>query len=269
MVNFDKSALTFSPSTPPQIIDEIVNVLQVPSVQGHNFYLGLPTFSLRSKRIQFGYLRERIDNKINDWSNRFFSSGGREVLIKSILQAIPSYAMSCFKIPVLLCRAMEQSCARFWWKDASGRRGVHWLNWKNLCKPKMVEGTGFRNLVAFNKALLAKQIWRVVQSPQSLLARTLQSRYFKNSDIMQAKAGYSPSYIWRSMLWSRELIRKGIYWRVVNEKKIRALADPWIPLFPLNRRGCEDIQFWSGSENGKYSVKAGYPCSYQLLGFTI
>lgn len=274
-------------------------------MQGHNIYLGLPTFSLRSKRLQFGYLRERIDKKINDWSNRFFSAGGREVLIKSILQAIPSYAMSCFKIPISVCRAMEQSCARFWWKDASGRRGVHWLNWKNLCKPKMVGGMGFRCLTTFNKALLAKQIWRVIQSPQSLLARTLKSRYFKNSDIMQARAGYKPSYIWRSMLWSRDIIRKGIYWRVGNGNKIGVLDDPWIPSFPtiqsstyihaesslkvsnfisesgrwyehlvrqlfpnhiseaildipLNRRGCEDIRFWSGSKNGKYSVKSGY-----------
>lgn len=80
-VNFDKSALTFSPSTSSLIIDEIVDVLHVPTVQGHNIYLGLPTFSLRSKILQFGYLREMIDKKINDWSNRFFSSGGREVLI--------------------------------------------------------------------------------------------------------------------------------------------------------------------------------------------
>lgn len=96
VVNFDKSALTFSPSTSAHTIAKIVDILDVPMVQGHQIYLGLPTFSLRSKRLQFGYLRERVEQKIKNWNNCFFSTGGREVLIKSILQAIPSYAMSCF-----------------------------------------------------------------------------------------------------------------------------------------------------------------------------
>lgn len=48
--------------------------------------------------------------------------GGREVLIKSILQAIPSYAMSCFKIPVNLCHELDQKHAKFWWQDKWERR---------------------------------------------------------------------------------------------------------------------------------------------------
>lgn len=138
MVNFDKYSLTFSPSTPSHTIEDIVEILNVPMVHGHDVYLRLPTLSLRSKKLQFGYLRERVQQKIHGWSSRLFSTGGREVVIKSILQAIPSYAMSCFKIPVSICKEVEQICATFWWKDASGKRGMHWLNWKDLCKPKSV-----------------------------------------------------------------------------------------------------------------------------------
>lgn len=72
---------------------------------------------------------------------------------------------------------------------------MHWLNWKNLCAPKTVGGLGFRSLIAFNKSLLAKQIWRVIQKPDSLMARVLKARYFKNSDIMKAGLSSNPSYI--------------------------------------------------------------------------
>lgn len=92
---------------------------------------------------------------------------------------------------------------------------------------------GFRSLLAFNKSLLAKQIWRVIQPPNSLLARVLKSKYFKNSDIMQAVLGANPSYVWRSILWSRDLIRGGLCWRVGNGQHIQALTDPWITSIPF------------------------------------
>lgn len=91
LVNFDKSALTFSPNTSIVASSDIANIFSIPVVKGHEIYLGLPTFSMRNTSLQFGYLRERMDQRIKGWASKVFSTGGREVLIKSILQAIPSY----------------------------------------------------------------------------------------------------------------------------------------------------------------------------------
>lgn len=170
MVNFGKSVLSFSPSSSPRIISIIEKVLSVPVVSGHDVYLGLPTFSLRNKKIQFRYILERITKKIQGWSSKLFSMSGRAVLIKSVIQAIPSYAMSCYRIPASICRRVEQICANFWWKGRDGNKGSHWLSWLHLYRPKCLGGMGFRNVVAFNKAMLAKQIWRVVKFPNSLMA---------------------------------------------------------------------------------------------------
>lgn len=108
MVNFDKSAITFSPNTSPQAIDDIKRIFSVGVTLSHDLYLGLPTFSFKSKRLQFAYIRERIYSKMQSCGSKFFSMGGREVLIKSVLQAIRRYAMSCFKLPITLCRSIEQ-----------------------------------------------------------------------------------------------------------------------------------------------------------------
>lgn len=229
MVNYEKSALSFSPNVDEQAIEDIKRVFSVEVVKGHDLYLGLPTFSLRSKKIQFSYLRERICQKIQGWSSKFFSMGGREVLIKSILQAIPSYAMSCFRIPVGLCNEIEQTCAKFWWSGKSGEKGLHWVRWDGLCKPKCAGGMGFRKLNAFNKALLAKQIWSIIHNPNSLMAKVLKAKYFRNHDIMEVKMGTQASYVWRSLMWSRELIRKGLCWRVGDGKSISIKTDAWIP----------------------------------------
>lgn len=133
--------------------------------------------SLRSKRLQFSGLRDRVLKKINGWSSRLFSAGGKETLIKSVLQAIPNYAMSCFKLSVSLCSEIEHLCAKFWWNSNSNGHGLHWAAWKKLCRPKQFGGLGFRNLIEFNRALLAKQIWRISNEPLSLMAQILKARY--------------------------------------------------------------------------------------------
>lgn len=157
MVNYEKFVLTLSSNTSTQDIEDIKRVFSVKVVKGHDLYLGLPTFSLRVKKLQF-CISECICQKIQRWSSKFFSMDAIEVLIKSFLQAIPSYAMSCFWLPVVLCKEIEQVFAKFWWAGNIGEKCLHWVSWEGLCKPKCVGDMGFRKLIAFNKALLAKKI---------------------------------------------------------------------------------------------------------------
>lgn len=84
------------------------------------------------------------------------SQGGKEVFIKLVLQAIPTYAKSCFLLPKTLCGDIENIFAKFWWQKAYGKRGIHWCQWKYLCLPKEEGGLGFRNMAQFNTSLLAK-----------------------------------------------------------------------------------------------------------------
>ena len=73
-------------------------------VSRHEKYLGLPSVVGRNKRRFFNNFKLRVLSKISNWQNKFFLSGGKEVLIKAIAQAVHSYAMSVFKILNGLCR---------------------------------------------------------------------------------------------------------------------------------------------------------------------
>jgi hypothetical protein len=55
------------------------------------------------------------------------SSGAKEVLIKSVGQAILTYVMGVFKLPVKLCEEITQLIRRFWWVENGGHRKVHWV----------------------------------------------------------------------------------------------------------------------------------------------
>ena len=61
-------------------------------------YLGLPVYMGRSKGKMFSYLKDRVWKDIEGWKEKLLSQAGKDVLIKAIAQAIPSYAMSCFDL---------------------------------------------------------------------------------------------------------------------------------------------------------------------------
>jgi hypothetical protein len=55
----------------------------------------------------------------------YMSSGAKEILIKSVLQAISTYAMGVFKFPVGLLEDLTQIIRNFWWGDEEDRWKMH------------------------------------------------------------------------------------------------------------------------------------------------
>lgn len=59
------------------------------------------------------------------WSKQFLSQAGKEVLIKVGALAMPNYAMSCFKLPINLCKEIERGISNYWWKGHKDHKGIH------------------------------------------------------------------------------------------------------------------------------------------------
>jgi hypothetical protein len=76
--------------------------------------------------------------------------------------------------------------------------------------------------------MLAKQGWRIVTEPQSLMARTIKAKYFPHCNFFQAKQGSRPSYSWQSILKASWILKKGCFWIVGNGNNIRIWEDRWI-----------------------------------------
>ncbi|KAK3228715.1 hypothetical protein Dsin_000596, partial [Dipteronia sinensis] len=108
-----------------------------------------------------------------------------------------------------LCKELVRLCARFLWGSTDTHTKIHWSSWNRLCAPKEEGGIGFRDFQAFYQAMLAKHCWRIITNPDSLAARVLKSKYFHDSFFLQAGVGRQPSFIWRSILWGREVINRG------------------------------------------------------------
>jgi hypothetical protein len=84
---------------------------------------------------------------------------------------------------------------------------------------------GFRDFSCFNKALLAKQSWRLWSNPDSLVARLMKAKYYSETSILETKIGWLLSFVWRSILSSCDLLKEGLVWRVGNGSSIRIWKD--------------------------------------------
>ena len=124
----------------------------------------------RSKKQIFTEVRERVGKKMTGWKEKLLSIGGREILIKAVAQAVPTYTMGCFLLPKGLCEDIEGMMRNFWWGQKNQESKMAWVSWSRMCKSKLEEGMGFRDLYAFNLAMLAKQGWRMLENPTSLMA---------------------------------------------------------------------------------------------------
>lgn len=49
------------------------------------------------------------------WKEKLLSQVGKEVMVKAIIQSIPTYSMSVFKLPIGLCKYIEAMIRKFWW----------------------------------------------------------------------------------------------------------------------------------------------------------
>jgi hypothetical protein len=53
------------------------------------------------------------------------SREGKEVFLKDVIQAISTFVMSCFLLPLATSSSMRRSTADFWWGIEEGRQKMH------------------------------------------------------------------------------------------------------------------------------------------------
>ncbi|XP_031120802.1 uncharacterized protein LOC116024038 [Ipomoea triloba] len=227
-VNFHKSSVCFSRNTSEDQRHEVAQVLGV--VQAPNFgkYLGLPAFVGRNRRTAFSYIEDKIRQRIGSWNKKLLSQAGKEILLKTVAQAMPTFSMSVFLLPHSTCLSIQRVMNSYWWDSGVDRR-IHWKAWDRLCVPKKFGGLGFKDLRAFNLAMLGKQVWRLLIKPQSLVARVYKARYFPRTSFIDATLGSCPSYCWRSIMAAHDMVCGGVRRRIGDGKTTLIWGHPWLP----------------------------------------
>ncbi|XP_018487967.1 uncharacterized protein LOC108858552 [Raphanus sativus] len=229
-INTDKSSVTFSCKTSPEKKELVKSILGIVKEGGSGKYLGLPEHFGRRKKDMFTAILDKIRQRAASFSTSFLSKAGKLTMLKSVLTVIPTFSMSCFELPVSLCKHIQSMLIRFWWDQPNGKKKMAWVSWDKMTKPKAYGGLGFRDIQVFNQALLAKQAWRILTKPDSLLARVLLGKYCHSTSFLEVQQPYVCSHGWRSILKGRDLLKGNLGKAIGNGETTKLWKDSWISL---------------------------------------
>lgn len=160
------------------------------------------------------FIKDRLKSKIKGWKNNFLSMARKEMMFKSVLSAIPSYALSCFQFSDSLIKEITTISSNFCWGMIKIKGKCILKNGRPFVQQTLKGGIDFRELQSFYQALWANLAWRILTQEDSLLFRILKNKYFQHTSFLKSSCSSTSSWIWKSISWGRDLLQKGIRWMV-------------------------------------------------------
>ncbi|KAH9778582.1 reverse transcriptase domain-containing protein [Citrus sinensis] len=240
-VNYHKSVVSFSANMDEISIRQVCGILEVSATCNHGSYLGLPSLIGRKKSAVFGFIKEKVWERLQGWNKKFLSKAGKEIMLKTFAQSILNYAMNIYLLPLELCKELELMMNAYWWGNTS------------------------------------KQCWKLITNPNSLVARILKARYYPRSSFVDATVGFNPSYTWRSIMAAKHVVVQELAENIAKVK-VNCLMVPgqrrWdtdlvadvfnsrdaalILQVPLSTRQVNDRWFWLADPKGEFTVRSCY-----------
>lgn len=106
------------------------STLGIEQERGEGSYLGLPVCFKGSKRELLNFISEKLQSRLHGWYAQSFPQGGKEILLKSVCFASPTYVMYVFRLPKDLCKELISVMTEFWWSSGEKKRKIAWVSWK-------------------------------------------------------------------------------------------------------------------------------------------
>jgi hypothetical protein len=207
-INMSKSTIFFSKNCKSSTKDAVNGILHLALIPSRAKYLGIPLFMHKSKKESFIDIKDKILARIPSWKARLLSQAGKTTLVKSVINAIPTYLMSLFLLPKSLCDSINSCIRKFWWGYPQEKKHcLSLLSWNNICKPKSLGGLGIQSMEAMNNSLLARLGWKMVSYQPHLWVDSLRSKYLK-SGVSFLNAPFNPfsSWPWKCLQKNRKVV---------------------------------------------------------------
>nr|XP_027109299.1 uncharacterized protein LOC113729174 [Coffea arabica] len=233
-INVQKSGFMVHAKLPSQCVARIRRVTGFGLKSFPVRYLGCPLFVGRRKCLYFMELVQSVISKVSSWRSRFLSNGGRIVLIKHVLSAIPTHLLAASCPPKGVLALVERAMANFLWGEREGGLRHHWIKWADLCADSSQGGVGVRSLLDVHTAFSFKLWWRF-RTGECLWATFMRAKYCRQSHPCMVAAGQGSSYMWRRLLQIREVAEQNLWWEM-RSGQCNFWFDNWMGSGPLCQR---------------------------------
>lgn len=154
-VNFHKSAL-MGINAPRTEVEGMAERLLCRSESLPIKYLGIPLRANPGRYRTWEGVIRNFRSWLSEWKGKFLSMERRITLVKSILNSIPIFLMSLYKMPKRVRREMELLTKLFVWKGNLDNRCLHKIKRSKICLPHERDGACIVSVEIKNRALLLK-----------------------------------------------------------------------------------------------------------------
>ncbi|KAF7824315.1 reverse transcriptase [Senna tora] len=141
-INRSKSSIWFSDNTPMDMRNTALRNLNFSAVNNPSRYLGY-TLGTKGKHNDFVPLINKIQSRINCWSNKYLSFAGKTTLINSVLSLLITYHTNTVALPTKTSKLIDKTLRDFFWSAPDDKKKIHTISWEKICIP-----TSFLSLIA-------------------------------------------------------------------------------------------------------------------------
>ncbi|XP_026420596.1 uncharacterized protein LOC113316636 [Papaver somniferum] len=140
-----------------------------------------------------------FERRLGNWQGINLHQAGGTTMVKVVLNDVPMYQMSTFKIPKTLIKKLDSLQRKFW------------------------------DLEMLNHALLTKIAWRICQNSDHLLTKILKAKYFKKEEFLHIEGERSnSSWTWKGIELGLSILQQNYNMEVNNGKGTKIWIDRWI-----------------------------------------
>ena len=226
----------------------VANHLECQLVQLPCTYLGVPLGANMKKLSSWQPVIDRVQSRLNNWKGTCISRAGRVILIKAVLQSLPLYYLSLFKLPIKVAQEINKIQRRFLWSGQKQGRYNALVKWEVVQKPKQMGGLGVSDCTLKNAALLFKWWWRYASEEGSLWRRIVDSIHEEDITVLPTKKANKITGSWndiKRMATNESLVSQAFF----QHAKLK-LGDGM------------RIRFWEDVWCGNITLQHAYPSLY-------
>jgi hypothetical protein len=174
---------------------------------------------------------------LRSWTFRPLNIASRLVLLKSVLQALPTYLFTALETPKKIIRAIRTLQRNFLWQGIQPKKKWALVNWDRLCMPINQGGLGIRDPGKLNQIMGAKIWWRWLKNPSAAWAQLWKRKYAPLApadQLIRHNNHIHGSNIWNTAWKNRTLVQNHAFWEIKDGGSALFWQDSWQQLKPLD-----------------------------------
>ncbi|QHO17517.1 Putative ribonuclease H protein [Arachis hypogaea] len=249
-INFEKLNL-ISVNCEQRWIDQACGILGCQQAALPVRYLGISLGANPRLVKTWKPIIDKVEQKLSLWKAKVLNKSGKLVLIKSVLNSLPIYYLSLYKMPKAVADKLITLQRNFMWCKENGNSGIPMVKWELVQAPKKVGGLGVGDAMLRNTALLFKWWWRFSKEDCPLWKKIVCSCNKLNPNVMLA---------------TQPLQVKGGPWRDICQLNIKEprIRDKMVSGLAMEIGNGMQTRFWEDNWIQGGVLKGSYPRLYSI-----